>query len=100
MLFIVIVLAILIDNSITVLPHIWNNSGYLNFFDKLRLVLVFIKNRVATWSGNQEKSGKTEKNDKSQVKIGFFEKSQEKVRNFFLKPSDFVSSTLLNFKSL
>ena len=70
MLFIVIVLAILIDNLITVFPNTWNNSGYLNFFDKLRLVLVFIKNRVATWSGNQEKSGKTEKTDKIQEKSG------------------------------
>ena len=34
--------------------------------------------RVATWSRNQESSGKTKKNDKSQVKMGFFEKSQEK----------------------
>ena len=31
---------------------------------------------VGTWSGNQEKSGKTKKNDKSQVKVGVFEKSQ------------------------
>jgi len=27
----------------------------------------------------QEKLGKTEKNDKSQVKMGFFEKSQENI---------------------
>jgi len=38
-------------------------------------------------SGNQEKSGKTKKNDKSQVKMGVFEKSQEKIQ----KTSDFVS---------
>ena len=36
--------------------------------------------RVATWTGNQAKSGKTKKNDKSQVKIGVFEKSQEKIK--------------------
>ena len=36
---------------------------------------------VATWSGNQEKSEKTKKNDKSQVKMGVFEKSQD----FFFK---------------
>ena len=29
-------------------------------------------------SGNQEKLGKTKQNDKSQVKMGVFEKSQEK----------------------
>ena len=34
--------------------------------------------RVSTWSGNREKSGKTEKIDKSQVKIGVIEKSQQK----------------------
>ena len=34
--------------------------------------------RVATWSGNQEKSRKTKKNDKSQVKMGFL----KKVRKF------------------
>ena len=38
--------------------------------------------RVATWSGNQEKSEKTNRNDKSQEKSGIknrvFEKSQEK----------------------
>ena len=34
------------------------------------------KHRVATWSGNQEKSGKTKNNDKSQVKMWVFEKSQ------------------------
>ena len=32
---------------------------------------------VSTWSGNQEKSEKNKKNDKSQVKVGVFEKSQE-----------------------
>ena len=37
---------------------------------------------VGTWSGNQEKSGKTKKNDKSQVKVGVFEISQE---TFFFK---------------
>ena len=37
---------------------------------------------VGTWSGNQEKSGKTKKNDKSQVKVGVFEKFME---IFFLK---------------
>ena len=42
--------------------------------------------RVATWSG------KTTKNDKSQVKMGVFERSQE---NLF-KASDFVSSNLPN----
>ena len=39
--------------------------------------------RVATWSGNQKKSGKTKKNDNSQIKMGVFKKSQEKVRIFF-----------------
>ena len=33
--------------------------------------------RVATWSG------KTTKNDKSQLKMGVFEKSQENHENFF-----------------
>ena len=28
----------------------------------------------------QEKSGKTKKNDKSQVKMGFFKKSKEKIK--------------------
>ena len=40
---------------------------------------ICITYRVATWSGNQKKSGKTKKNDKSQVKMGVFEKSQEKI---------------------
>ena len=31
----------------------------------------------------QEKSGKTKKNNKSQVKMGLFEKSQEKAGKFF-----------------
>ena len=43
---------------------------------------------------NQENSGKTKKNDKSQVKVGVLEKSQE---TFIKKTSDFVSSNLLNF---
>ena len=30
--------------------------------------------RVATWSGNQEKSGKTNNNNKSHVKIGVLKK--------------------------
>ena len=30
-------------------------------------------------SGNQKKPGKTKKNDKNQVKIGVFEKSQKKL---------------------
>jgi len=43
--------------------------------------------RVATWSGNQEKSGKTKKNDKSQVKMGdFCKKSGKSQEIFFLKP--------------
>ena len=41
----------------------------------------------------QEKSGKTKKNDISQVKQWVFEKSLEKIK----KKSDFVSSNLLNF---
>ena len=48
--------------------------------------------RVAKWSGKIGKSGKTKKNDKSQVKMGVFEKSQEKIN----KKSDFVSSNVLN----
>ena len=39
--------------------------------------------RVATWTGNYENSGKIKKNDKSQesqVKIGVFENSQEKIK--------------------
>ena len=40
------------------------------------------------------KSGKTKKNNKSQVKIGGFCK---KSGNFFIKTSDIVSSNLLNF---
>ena len=38
------------------------------------------------------KSGKTKKDDKSQVKMGAFEKSQEKIK----KKTDFVSSNLQN----
>ena len=34
--------------------------------------------RVATRSGNQEKSGKTKINDKSQDKMGVFEKKDRK----------------------
>ena len=49
-------------------------------------------NRVDTWSGNQEKSRKNKKNDKSQEKMGIFEKRQE----IFFKSSNFVSSNLPN----
>ena len=44
----------------------------------------------------QEKSGKTKKNDKSQVKMGIFEKSQEKTEKFLNKTSDFVSLNIPN----
>ena len=54
--------------------------------------------RVAT------RPGKTKKNVKSQVKMGVFEKSQERSGNKNQKTSDFVSSNLPNkiliFKSL
>ena len=43
----------------------------------------------------QEKSGKTKKNDKSQVKLGVFEKSH-KFRKKFIKNTNFFSSTLPN----
>ena len=51
---------------------------------------------IAGLPNGQKKSGKNKKNDKSQVKMGVFEKIQEKilvrkVRIFFLKTSDFVS---------
>ena len=48
----------------------------MNFkFIKLSVVVLFLRIyldlcRVATWSGNQEKSGKTKKNDKNQEKSG------------------------------
>ena len=55
---------------------------------------------VATWSGNQEKSGKTKKNDKSQEKSGknggFLKKIRKNSGIFFLKTSDIVSSNLYN----
>ena len=63
---------------------------------------LFEYSRIATWSGNQEKSGKTKKNDKSQVKMGVFEKSQEKfiknIRFFqfkFTKFPTFISLPLV-----
>ena len=43
----------------------------------------------------QEKSRKTKKNYKSQVRIGVFEKNQEKLGIFFFI-SDFFSSNLPN----
>ena len=52
---------------------------------------------VATWSGKVKNSRKTKKNDKSQVKIGVFEKSQVKIKK---KTSDFVSSNLPDFLHL
>ena len=55
---------------------------------------------ILTWlphgqknSGNQKMSGKTKKNDKSQVKTGVFEKKSE---SFFLKTLYFVSLDLQN----
>ena len=56
-------------------------------------------NRVATWSGKVRKSGKIKKNDKSQEKMGCFEKKSGKVRKFDKvkkKKSDFVSLNLQN----
>ena len=50
-------------------------------------------------SGNQEKSGKTKKNDKSQVKKGVFEKSQEKFL-INIKCCQFKFTKFLIFKSL
>jgi len=49
-----------------------SNNGFLikQRFYEISLLDVFL--RAATWSG------KTKKNDKSQVKMGVFEKSQEK----------------------
>ena len=52
-----------------------------------------IISRVATRSGKVRKSGKAKKDDKSQVKMGVFEKSQENIKK---KTSDFVSSNLPN----
>ena len=62
-----------------------------------------VNSRVATWSGNQEKSGKTKKNDKSQVKMGVFEKSQEKSRKSLKKQIlsvKFTNSLYSNSKKL
>ena len=39
----------------------------------------------------QEKSGKIKKNDKSQVKIGLFEKSQEKSGKIYFKKDQILS---------
>ena len=49
-------------------------------------------------SVNQEKSGKSKKNDKSQEKMGVFKKSPEKSGNLIKlrKMSDFVSLNLQN----
>ena len=55
------------------------------------------KNSFETKTGlphGQEKSGKTKKNDKSQVKMGVFEKSQEKVKKFFFKKHQILSLQL------
>ena len=57
-----------------------NNNTYIDY----------VYSRVTTWSGKVRKSGKTKKNDKSQVKTGVFEKSQEKSRNNLKKTSDIV----------
>ena len=64
-----------------------------NNFRKLYCVYLnyTIRYRVATQSGVQEKLGKTKKNDKSQVKMGFM----KKFKNVFLT-IEFVSSTLPN----
>ena len=45
----------------------------------------------------QEKSGKTKKNDKSQVKFGVFEKSQEKVSKIFFKNTRFCQFKFTKF---
>ena len=54
-----------------------SNNGFLikQRFYEISLLDVFL--RVATWSG------KTKKNDKSQVKMGVFEKSRFLNINFF-----------------
>ena len=58
-------------------------ENYLKFLIS-SCYLVFMK--VTGLPHGQEKSGKTKKNDKSQVKMGVFKKTQE---NFFRKPEIF-----------
>ena len=69
---------------------------------KLPLMLLNLLCRVATWSENQEKSGKTKKNEKSQVKVGVFEKSHKnsgkKLKNIRFCQVKFTK--FLIFKSL
>ena len=49
---------------------------------------------MGVFEKSKEKSGKTKKNDKSQVKMGGFSKKSGK---FFIKTSDIVSSNLFNY---
>ena len=60
----------------------------------LHFIFMFTKRTKAQGCHMVRKSGKTKKNDKSQVKMGGFCK---KSGIFFIKTSDIVSSNLFNF---
>ena len=80
--------------------YIYEKNCHHQFFllkIEFNVALQFLFNvvilRVATWSG------KTKKNDKSQVKTGVFEKSQEKSRKNY-KKHQILSVQILIFRIL